>query len=1034
MPQLADLIRKKYPGQYDDMDDASLEAAVLEKHPEYADLVTPLETKPIESVEPEQSTLSKVWHKASDPLWEGPSRFGKQVSESITTPKLNNSYPRLKGFIGGASQGLGDVLSGLTSPINLAMMLGSGGSSIAGKYGLETIASALSGASRGAGALMAGHGASNVLSPSSSLGERGFGLAEIAGGILGMRGHTPKSSNILKKPIREIPPEVQKIIDNPIDIPSEIVEPLPANELPPDLVQSGLEVEFNKGRKTTVRDPEQWTYDLARKKFRMGQDPESIVNESLVEPPYDSGKTVLPFDDWTNQFKPINESTKLAIPLDKSKLWREAVSNHINPREYDIDNPTDPMFQSELQRLSDDINKKQIKVGNWDIRNVKKVENVPSDVPSIPRELGLNKIGKSIQEPEVVPQGNMPFNLITNAEMKYMDDFQYWEDTMFRGTNEPIDILFLDPESRSLFEAGQNLLKNGEIQESRIKRLNERANRLSKIEKISIQDARKYITDYNIEIRRLGKEIDVSGGTLTAPSFDEFLKTKLSDQSMLNRLKSEKGVMNIETSPIKVDPRTQALLDKRLLSEDKSGKFQSLYDLPRGLMSVDPPFITSAAFRQGNAFIGMKAWREGWAKSAKAYGNKIVYEKMESDALQQPYFKPDQIVRTKAGKPIRDAEGKIKLQSIADQSGLRQGDLAKFSKRDDVLRGQLAEEIPIYGRHVKASNRAYNAELNHLSRTIFSNLMDDATKASIFDKIPGLRRDPKAPSSDPMQNHILRNQIAEFVNTALKRGKIGVEAGSYELNLEKHSRLLSNTLFSPRTISSITRMLNPSTYIMSDPYIRKQYLAATLRMVGMWWTMAEAAKLGGATVVDDPNSTDYGKIKIGNMRIDPPGGLQQYLVLAKRMMPRKTPLSFLKTHVGHPLIDLPSNLIGSGGGGITSTNTNRFTSFGKGFKPETRSSTLETFGANRLHPVLKNVYDFLSKTSDKPYHMLDRNIQMAVPIFTSDLSQIAQDDPFLAKMIFGGLLSGAGMGVQNYDRGSFKRSTFIPEKYDWNIK
>ena len=37
--KLAALIRTKYPGQYDDMDDDSLESAILAKYPDYADLV-----------------------------------------------------------------------------------------------------------------------------------------------------------------------------------------------------------------------------------------------------------------------------------------------------------------------------------------------------------------------------------------------------------------------------------------------------------------------------------------------------------------------------------------------------------------------------------------------------------------------------------------------------------------------------------------------------------------------------------------------------------------------------------------------------------------------------------------------------------------------------------------------------------------------------------------------------------------------------------------------------------------------------------
>lgn len=50
MSDLATKIRAKYPGAYDDMDDASLEKAVLAKHPEYADLAQqkPEAAKPAE--------------------------------------------------------------------------------------------------------------------------------------------------------------------------------------------------------------------------------------------------------------------------------------------------------------------------------------------------------------------------------------------------------------------------------------------------------------------------------------------------------------------------------------------------------------------------------------------------------------------------------------------------------------------------------------------------------------------------------------------------------------------------------------------------------------------------------------------------------------------------------------------------------------------------------------------------------------------------------------------------------------------------
>lgn len=52
MSDLAKRIRAKYPGAYDDMDDAALEKAVLAKHPEYADLAQP-EKQPAQPAEPQ---------------------------------------------------------------------------------------------------------------------------------------------------------------------------------------------------------------------------------------------------------------------------------------------------------------------------------------------------------------------------------------------------------------------------------------------------------------------------------------------------------------------------------------------------------------------------------------------------------------------------------------------------------------------------------------------------------------------------------------------------------------------------------------------------------------------------------------------------------------------------------------------------------------------------------------------------------------------------------------------------------------------
>jgi hypothetical protein len=129
MPKLAQLIRAKFPKQYDDMDDATLEKAILAKYPEYADVnkeEQPVQTQPAPAVsvkteEPKRSITSYVM----DPLTEAPTKWGQAASDVITQPKLDTSVPMAmaKGFVGGATEGLGKVASSLTSPFNVAMTL-----------------------------------------------------------------------------------------------------------------------------------------------------------------------------------------------------------------------------------------------------------------------------------------------------------------------------------------------------------------------------------------------------------------------------------------------------------------------------------------------------------------------------------------------------------------------------------------------------------------------------------------------------------------------------------------------------------------------------------------------------------------------------------------------------------------------------------------------------------------------------------------------------------------------------------------------
>lgn len=84
----------------------------------------------------------KAGQFATTPLTDKPAQMGAQAAESITTPKLGESplTAKAKGFAGGAVQGLGNLISGQTSPIALLSMLAGGGLGMAGRGAAEGMA------------------------------------------------------------------------------------------------------------------------------------------------------------------------------------------------------------------------------------------------------------------------------------------------------------------------------------------------------------------------------------------------------------------------------------------------------------------------------------------------------------------------------------------------------------------------------------------------------------------------------------------------------------------------------------------------------------------------------------------------------------------------------------------------------------------------------------------------------------------------------------------------------------------------------
>lgn len=286
----------------------------------------------------------------------------------------------------------------------------------------------------------------------------------------------------------------------------------------------------------------------------------------------------------------------------------------------------------------------------------------------------------------------------------------------------------------------------------------------------------------------------------------------------------------------------------------------------------------------------------------------------------------------------------------------------ELTEREEAIMSKFPTKIPGLGKLYQASNRAYTGYLNKLRMDTFSSLMDDA------EKIRGVGKVDDKTITD----------LTNFINNATGRGDLGA--------LEPAATLLNATFFSPRYVASRMHLLNPHEYYKMDPFVRREALKSVLAMAGSQVAILSLAKMGGAQVTDDPTNADFGKIKIGNTRVDLNAGLQQYVRVAAQLAQGKITSSTSNTE--HKL------------------DTGKFGSLShsdviKGFV-ESKEAPLASFLINDMWGK-----DFKGDPVTIPEAVLKR----ATPMLIQDLYAIAKDDPKLLPL---GIPAAFGASVQTY--------------------
>jgi hypothetical protein len=165
--------------------------------------------------------------------------------------------------------------------------------------------------------------------------------------------------------------------------------------------------------------------------------------------------------------------------------------------------------------------------------------------------------------------------------------------------------------------------------------------------------------------------------------------------------------------------------------------------------------------------------------------------------------------------------------------------------REEAFSTSLAEEIPGYRHVVLGSERHMVTHLNIL-------------RAAAFDGF--VQNHPHSTQED-------RKAFAKYVNAASGRGSLG--------DFESASRNLSFIFFSARfMVSRFQAPLSLATN-WNNPVVRNEIAKDFGAMLGTGSVVLFLAALAGADVGLDPEKSDFGKIIIGNTRIDLWAGFQQ---------------------------------------------------------------------------------------------------------------------------------------------------------------
>ncbi len=389
--------------------------------------------------------------------------------------------------------------------------------------------------------------------------------------------------------------------------------------------------------------------------------------------------------------------------------------------------------------------------------------------------------------------------------------------------------------------------------------------------------------------------------------------------------------------------KTRKQLDRRINALKPKSIFQ------RGAAAASEPFNLARSVMTSMDLSGVLRQGGFIALGHPVRAVKLFGPMLRAFASEQYAYRAAKEIESRPNAPLY---AKAKLY-LSDQGG-------PLSAREEGFMSRIGGKIPF----VKGSERAYNTFLNKLRADSF-----DAMTA-------GLARNGE-PTLDESR------AIANYINVATGRGKLGP--------LEQASVPLNSIFFAPRYIASRFQLLAGQPLYGGSVATRKMIAGEYARyMIGVGVVYAIGAAAGGK-LEDDPRSSDFGKLKFGDTRLDPLTGLSQATVFGSRMISGKT----------------KSSTTG------TVTPIRGKVPFGK----PTAGDAAAQFARSKLSPLAGTAADLATGKmfGGQEVNATNEVTEKVTPMAVRDVYQAIQSEG-VPKGVALGLMSLFGMGLQTYGK------------------